>query len=275
MKSEMDVQKEGLQVLGLHAGYGSTPALRGVDLQLRRGQVMAVVGANGCGKSTLLRCMAGLLPLQRGQVLLDGEPLHAMPLASRARRLALLPQQALAPEGLTVAQLVAFGRRPHQQAALGLWQRWSAQDEQVLAQSLRDCDLLDLAGRRLDQLSGGQRQRAWLAMVLAQQTPWLLLDEPTSALDLGHGHALLSLVRRLAEAGRGILMVLHDLGAAARHADWLLALQEGRVVAAGPPREVVTPGLVRQLYGLEARVLATPGDGAPLVVPLMAAELQA
>lgn len=263
-----------LRVQDLHAGYGGTAALCGVDLQLRRGQVMAVVGANGCGKSTLLRCMAGLLAPSRGQVLLEGQALERLPLAQRARRLALLPQQALAPEGLSVAQLVAFGRRPHQRASLGLWQRWSAEDEQVLEQCLRDCDLLDLAGRRLDQLSGGQRQRAWLAMVLAQQTPWLLLDEPTSALDLGHGHELLGLVRRLAEAGRGILMVLHDLGAAARHADSLLALQQGRVLALGTPREVVTPGLVRQLYGLEARVLSTPGDGAPLVVPLMAAELQ-
>lgn len=259
-----------LQVQDLYAAHpgsrGSTErqALRGVSLQLRCGEVLAVVGANGSGKSSLLRCVAGLMRPQRGQVLLDGEPLAQMPLARRARRLALLPQQPLAPEGLTVAQLVAFGRRPHQ----GLWQRWSEADEQVLGQVLQDCDLQQLAGRRLEQLSGGQRQRAWLAMVLAQQTPWLLLDEPTSALDLGHSHQLLGLVRRLARAGRGVLMVLHDLDAAARHADRMLALQDGQVLALGRPREVVTPALVQQLYGLRAQVLNAPGDGAPLVLPL-------
>lgn len=255
-----------MRVEGLWAGYGQAEqlALRGVDLTLRRGQVVAVVGANGCGKSTLLRCVAGLLRPARGQVLLDGAPLQQMPLRQRARTLALLPQAPLAPEGLTVAELVAFGRRPHQ----GWWRRWSELDEAALAQALADCDLVELAGRRLDRLSGGQRQRAWLAMVLAQQTPWLLLDEPTNALDLGHQHQLLCLVQRLARAGRGVLMVLHDLSAAARHADVLLALHRGEVVAAGPPREVVTPALLQRLYGLRAQVVAAPGDGVPLIVPV-------
>lgn len=254
-----------LDIRDLHAGYGARAVLHGVDLQLRRGQVMAVVGANGCGKSTLLRCVAGLVALQRGAVALDGEDLHRLSLNQRARRLALLPQQPLAPEGLTVAQLVAFGRRPHQ----GFWRRWSSDDETALAQALHDADVTELAGRRMDELSGGQRQRAWLAMVLAQQTPWLLLDEPTSALDLGHQHELLCLVRRLARAGRGVLMVLHDLAAAARHADVLVALHEGRVLASGAPREVVDPALIQRLYGLRAQVISAPGDGAPLVVPCM------
>lgn len=255
-----------LRVDGLWATYGlaEQQALRGVDLRLRRGEVMAVVGANGCGKSTLLRCVAGLLRPAQGQVVLDGAPLLEMPLSQRARTLALLPQQPLAPEGLSVAELVAFGRRPHQ----GWWRRWSEVDEAALTQALRDCDLLELAGRRLDRLSGGQRQRAWLAMVLAQQTPWLLLDEPTNALDLGHQHELLCLVQRLARAGRGVLMVLHDLSAAARHADTLLALHQGEVVAVGAPREVVTPALLQRLYGLRAQVVVAPGDGVPLIVPV-------
>jgi iron complex transport system ATP-binding protein len=266
MMKQSDTTGGTLAVSGLWAGYGKAEAaaLRGVDLTLRRGQVMAVVGANGCGKSTLLRCVAGLLRPERGQVLLDGAPLLEMPLSQRARTLTLLPQQPLAPEGLTVAELVAFGRRPHQ----GWWRRWSEADEAALAQALRDCDLVELAGRRLDRLSGGQRQRAWLAMVLAQQTPWLLLDEPTNALDLGHQHELLCLVQRLARAGRGVLMVLHDLSAAARHADSLLALHQGEVVAMGPPREVVTPALLQRLYGLRAQVVAAPGDGVPLIVPV-------
>lgn len=256
----------GLRLSGLRAGYPGREVLRGVSLTLARGEVLAVVGANGCGKSTLLRCVAGLIQPSGGEVWLDGEPLSSLSPAARARRLALLPQQPTAPEGLTVAQLVAYGRRPHQ----GLWRRWSAADEAVLAQALRDCDLLELAQQRLDRLSGGQRQRAWLAMVLAQQTPWLLLDEPTSALDLGHQNELLGLARRLAREGRGVLMVLHDLGAAARYADRLLALRGGETLALGAPREVVTPELVWQLYGLRAQVLRAPGDGAPLVVPELA-----
>ena len=252
-----------IDVLALHAAHGAQPVLRGIELQLRAGEVSVIVGPNGCGKSTLLRCIARLHRPDRGQVRLDGADVHARSPREAARHVALLPQSPTAPDGITVGALVRFGRHPHQR----LWQQWSLADEQAVRAAMQATGVLPLADRLVEQLSGGQRQRCWLAMALAQETPWLLLDEPTSMLDLGHQGEVLSRVRALAEGGRGVVMVLHDLVAAARHADQLIAMKDGQVVAAGPPASVVTPALVRQLYGVEVHVLARPGDGAPVVVP--------
>lgn len=252
-----------LVVEHLRACYDDVVAVDDVSLRVETGQVVAIVGPNGCGKSTLLRAIARLHRPARGRVLLDGENLWSLRPKEAARRVALLPQSPQAPEAMTVADLVRFGRHPHQ----GLFQQWSQEDARAVQAALELTGTTELAHRRLDQLSGGQRQRGWLAMVLAQETPVILLDEPISMLDLGHQVEVLCLIRELAaKSGRMILMVLHDLTAAARFADVLVAMRDGRLVAAGPPREIVSPELVRELYDVEADVLPAPGCGAPVVV---------
>ncbi|SMC25907.1 iron complex transport system ATP-binding protein [Andreprevotia lacus DSM 23236] len=258
-----------LQVRQLRASHRQRPVLQGIDLNVDAGQVVAIVGPNGCGKSTLLRCLARLHRPDGGEIRLGGSPLWQLKPREVALRLALLPQALTAPEGITVAALVRYGRHPHQ----GWFRQWSPGDDAAVRDAMTMTDTLHLAGARIDELSGGQRQRCWLAMVLAQQTPLLLLDEPTSMLDLGHQVDVLECIRRLAAAGRSVVIVLHDLAAAARYADVLLVMREGRVIAQGAPRDVVTPALIRDVYGIEAAVLAAPGDGAPVVVPLGASAI--
>lgn len=257
-----------MSVSSLHAEHRGTPVLRGIDLHVTPGQISVIVGPNGCGKSTLLRCMARLHKPSAGQVRIGADDIWTLRRADAARRLALLPQAPSAPPGMLVAELVRHGRHPHQ----GWLRQWSAQDERAVAAALDATGTADLAQRRLDELSGGQRQRCWLAMALAQDTPLLLLDEPTSALDIGHQADVLDRVRALADGGRAIVMVLHDLSAAARYADMLVAMQHGRIVSLGPPRTVLTSKLVRQLYGVDADILRAPGDGAPVVVPIQRQE---
>ncbi|MFI9306084.1 ABC transporter ATP-binding protein [Streptomyces triculaminicus] len=252
-----------LVVEQLTAGYPGHPVVHGVDLTVPEGQVVAVVGPNGCGKSTLLRSIARLHRPDSGTVRIGDADIWELAPRRAAHRIALLPQSPQAPEAVTVAGLVRYGRHPHQ----GLFRQWSRDDERAVRAALEATGTAALASRRLDQLSGGQRQRCWLAMVLAQETPIVLLDEPTSALDLGHAVDVLELVREVAAAGRTVMMVLHDLASAARYADVVVALRDGRIVAHGPSREVVDAALVRELYGIEADVLAAPGDGSPVVVP--------
>ncbi|MFF2141512.1 ABC transporter ATP-binding protein [Kitasatospora sp. NPDC058190] len=253
-----------LTIQGLTVGYGpGRPVLGGIDLTVPAGRVVAVVGPNGCGKSTLLRAVARLHRPDGGRVLIGGEDVWRLRPRRAAHRVALLPQSPQAPEAVTVAGLVRYGRHPHQ----GLFRQWSPDDERLTAEALRATGVDALADRRLDRLSGGQRQRCWLAMVLAQDAPVVLLDEPTSALDLGHAVEVLELVREVAAGGRTVVMVLHDLAAAARYADLLVALRDGAVVACGPPREVVDAPLVRALYDIDSHVLTAPGDGAPVIVP--------
>ncbi|MFF2073985.1 ABC transporter ATP-binding protein [Kitasatospora sp. NPDC058162] len=253
-----------LTIQGVTAGYRpGRPVLGGIDLTVPAGQVVAVVGPNGCGKSTLLRAVARLHRPDGGRILVGGEDIWRLRPRRAAHLVALLPQSPQAPEAVTVAGLVRYGRHPHQ----GLFRQWSGEDERLTAGALRATGVDALADRRLDQLSGGQRQRCWLAMVLAQDAPVVLLDEPTSALDLGHAVEVLELVRAVAAGGRTVVMVLHDLAAAARYADLLVALRDGAVVACGPPREVVDAPLVRALYDIDSHVLAAPDDGAPVIVP--------
>ncbi|WP_327352525.1 ABC transporter ATP-binding protein [Streptomyces sp. NBC_01304] len=247
----------------LTAGYPGHLAVRDVDLTIAAGQVVAVVGPNGCGKSTLLRAMARLHKPASGRVRVGDADIWQLSQRQAAHRIALLPQSPQAPEAVTVAGLVRYGRHPHQ----GLFRQWSHEDEQAVGEALRATGTEELADRQLDQLSGGQRQRCWLAMVLAQQTPVALLDEPTSALDLGHAVEVLELVREVAAGGRTVVMVLHDLAAAARYADTIVAMNAGEVVAQGPAREVVNAALVKDLYGVDVDILQAPGDGSPVVVP--------
>jgi iron complex transport system ATP-binding protein len=223
------------------------------------------VAPNGCGKSTLLRALGRLLKPSGGQVLLDGKRIDRIPTREVAKVLGLLPQAPTAPEGLTVGDLVARGRHPHQ----AWYRQWSADDEDAVAQALEWTGISDLAERPVDELSGGQRQRAWISMALAQGTDLLLLDEPTTFLDLVGQVDVLELVRRLhSEAGRTVVMVLHDLNLAARYADRLVAMREGRIVAAGEPAEVITEPLLAEVFGLAARVIPDPVAGTPLVVPI-------
>ncbi|WP_433558901.1 ABC transporter ATP-binding protein [Pseudonocardia xinjiangensis] len=246
-------------------GYGDRTVVDGLDLDVVAGTITAVIGPNGCGKSTLLRALGRLLKPSGGQVLLDGKRIDRTPTREVAKVLGLLPQAPSAPEGLTVADLVARGRHPHQ----AWYRQWSADDEDAVAQALEWTGIADLAERPVDELSGGQRQRAWISMALAQGTDLLLLDEPTTFLDLAHQVDVLELVRRLhTEAGRTVVMVLHDLNLAARYADRLVAMRDGQVVASGGPAEVITEALLEEVFGLAARVISDPVAGTPLVVPI-------
>ena len=248
----------------LDLGYDGTRVVHALDLRLPPGRVTAIVGPNGCGKSTLLGALARVHAPQGGAVLLDGADVATLRPRDVARRIGLLPQQAEAPDGLTIRDLVRYGRHPHQ----GLLRQWSPEDAAAVHRALTAADLLDLADRPLDTLSGGQRQRAWIAMVVAQETAVVLLDEPTSALDLGHQLEVLDLVHDLAAQGRTVVLVLHDLSTACRHADHLVAMRDGRVVAEGAPVDVVTTDLVRELYEVEAVVLSDPTAGTPVICPV-------
>jgi iron complex transport system ATP-binding protein len=254
-----------LEVAQLTLGYRDRTVIEQLDLVVPPGRVTAVVGANACGKSTLLRSMSRLLAPRAGQVLLDGKQVHRTPAKELARTLGLLPQSPLAPEGITVADLVGRGRHPHQRVL----SRWSREDDQAVAAALEATGTVDLAERPVDELSGGQRQRVWIAMVLAQQTDLLLLDEPTTFLDVSHQIEVLDLLTDLnRDRGTTIVMVLHDLNLAARYADHLVAVAGGRVHAAGDPGDVLTADTVRAVFGLEARVITDPVSGRPLMLPL-------
>ncbi|MFG3273536.1 ABC transporter ATP-binding protein [Streptomyces luteogriseus] len=223
-----------------------------------------IVGPNACGKSTLLRALSRMLKPSEGRVLLDGNVIQSMPAKKVARTLGLLPQSSVAPDGITVADLVGRGRYPHQ----GILRQWSTEDERVVQESMRQTGVAELGDRYVDELSGGQRQRVWIAMALAQQTPLLLLDEPTTFLDIQHQIDVLDLCAELhEEQGRTLVAVLHDLNHAARYATHLIALREGRVIAEGAPKDIVTAELVEEVFGLRCQVIDDPETGTPLVVP--------
>jgi iron complex transport system ATP-binding protein len=246
-----------LEARDLCMGYAQTRIIENLDLLIPSGQVSAIVGPNGCGKSTLLAGLARLYKPISGSVLLDGKAIGSLPSREVARRLALLPQDASAPDGLTVNELIRFGRQPHQ----SLLRQWSEEDQAIVDAA----DLVELADRPLESMSGGQRQRAWIAMAIAQATPLLLLDEPTSALDLGHQIEVFELIRQLAAAGKTIVMVVHDLSSACRYADHLIAMHQGQIVARGRPEEIVTAELVAHLYGVRCTLLRDPVSGTPVI----------
>ncbi|MCM6762442.1 ABC transporter ATP-binding protein [Rathayibacter sp. ZW T2_19] len=254
-----------LTVESLTLGYGDRTVVDGLDLVVPPGRITAIVGANACGKSTLLRSMSRLLAPRAGTVLLDGKAVHRMPAKQLARTLGLLPQAPIAPEGITVADLVGRGRHPHQ----GILSRWNAHDDEAVATALDATDTAALADRAVDELSGGQRQRVWIAMALAQETDLLLLDEPTTFLDVSHQVEVLDLLVDLNRTrGTTVVMVLHDLNLAARYADHLVALAGGTVHASGAPVDVLTEDTVRAVFGLDSRVITDPTSGTPLMLPL-------
>jgi iron complex transport system ATP-binding protein len=254
----------GLSAERIVLGYDDRTVVDHVDVTLPTGQVTVIVGANACGKSTLLRGLARLLRPRDGAVLLDGQDIHRLPTREVARRLGLLPQSPVAPEGVTVGDLVARGRNPHQR----WWQQWSVEDERAVAEAMTATDVAPLLDRPVDELSGGQRQRVWLAMALAQETPLLLLDEPTTYLDLAHQVEVLELAAQLNAAhGRTVVMVLHDLNHAARYADHVIAMKDGRIALQGTAEQVITEAAVRVIFGLDAAVVSCPVSGRPLVIP--------
>lgn len=248
----------------LTLGYGGAPVLHELDLAIPAGAVTAVVGPNGCGKSTLVRALGRLLAPDAGRVLLDGADLAGLDTRAVARRLAVLPQHPVAPAVITVAELVARGRYPHR----GWWRPAGPADRAAVAAALARTGMGELAGAEVAHLSGGQRQRAWIAMALAQEAATLLLDEPTNHLDPAHQVDVLELVAGLVAEGGTAVVVLHDLGLAARWADELVVLEEGRVAAQGPPAEVLTEELIAGVFDLEARILHDPVSGAPVVFPV-------
>lgn len=254
----------GLAARGLTLGYDGRPVVHEVDLVVPADEVTVVVGANGCGKSTLLRGLGRLLKPTAGSVELDGSDIRRRRTKEVAGVLGLLPQQPLAPEGITVSDLVGRGRHPHQR----VFRRWSADDDAAVAEALRATDTAALADERVDELSGGQRQRVWIAMLLAQDPRIMLLDEPTTYLDIAHQVEVLELLTDLnRRRGTTVVMVLHDLNLAARYADRLVVMAAGRVVGEGTPAEVLTPEAVGAAFGLECRVLPDPETRTPMVVP--------
>jgi len=253
-----------LRARDLSLGYGDRQVVTGLDLTIPEGAFTAVVGPNACGKSTLLRALVRLLRPRGGVVELDGRDLQRLRSRHVARELGFLPQGVEAPEGIRVAQLVRRGRYAHQ-SVLGTW---GPGDERAVVGAMAAAGVTDLAERGVEHLSGGQRQRVWIAMVLAQETPYLLLDEPTTFLDIAHQYELLRLLARLRDEGRTVVAVLHDLNQATRFADHVVAMRDGRVVATGAPSDVVTATLVEEVFGLPCLVVPDPVAGSPMVVPL-------
>jgi len=253
-----------LHGVDLTIGYERRTVVHGVDIAVPDGEFTVIVGANGSGKSTLLRGLARLLRPTGGAVYLDGQQIRSLPSREVARRLGLLPQGPVAPDGITVVDLVGRGRYPHQRRL----RPPSHADRIAVSDAMAATGVTDLADRHVDELSGGQRQRVWLAMALAQQTPIMLLDEPTTFLDIAHQVDILELCADLREHhGRTLVVVLHDLNHACRYATHLVALCNGLIVAEGPPHKIVTSELVADVFGLRCRVIADPESGAPLVIP--------
>lgn len=254
-----------LRAENLTLGYDGPSIIHNLSLTVPEARVTSIIGPNGCGKSTLLRGLGRLLTPRSGQVLLDGASLGSQSTRHIATRISILPQTPAAPSGLTVADLVSRGRHPRQK----WYQQFSREDQAVVDDALRATDIAELADTPLEELSGGQRQRAWISMTLAQETGIILLDEPTTYLDLAHQVDVLELVRGLNRRhNRTVVMVLHDISLAARYSDHIVAMKDGHIVAQGTPADVVTPRLLRDVFGLDAQVVTEPTDGRPHVIPL-------
>lgn len=254
-----------LSATQISLGYADRVVVPSLDIEIPGGKFTVIVGANACGKSTLLRGLARLLPPRAGHVYLDGKSIQSMPTRDVATLLGVLPQTPIAPDGIVVSDLVGRGRYPHQ----GWFRRWTPEDDAAVAKALAATDTLELGGRSVDELSGGQRQRVWIAMALAQETDLLLLDEPTSFLDISHQVEVLDLLTDLVRnSGRTIVAVLHDLNLACRYADHIVAMKDGAIVGEGAPGTLITPELVRQVFGMTAEVVPDPVSGTPMVVPV-------
>jgi len=253
-----------LNAIGLTLAYDENPIVESLDVEVPDGKITVIVGANACGKSTLLRGLARLLKPKSGAVYLDGKAVHEMKTHDVARILGVLPQSPVAPDGITVGDLVGRGRYPHQ----GWFRQWSEEDDLAVDRALESTGVADLVDRRLQDLSGGQRQRVWVAMALAQETDLLLLDEPTTFLDINHQVELLDLLTDFnRDSGKTIVIVLHDLNLACRYADHIIAMKSGAILAEGDPRDVITAAVITEVFGLACEVCPDPVSGTPMVVP--------
>lgn len=253
-----------LSARGLRVGYGEHEVIPGIDVTLPAGKITTIIGPNGCGKSTFLKAISRLMPF-KGEVTLGGTSVMSIPRKKLATIIGVLPQSPSAPEGIIVADLVSRGRHPHQ-----TWfNQWSRSDEGVVELAMKASGIADLESRPLDSLSGGQRQRAWIAMVLAQETDILMLDEPTTFLDLSHSVDVLRTVTYLRdEMKRTIIMVLHDINLAVRYSDHLVVMKDGKIVSTGAPKDVITSALLKEVFSLEAKVIPSPLDGSPVILPI-------
>ncbi len=260
----VDRETGGLAARGLTLAYDGLVVARDLSLTVPAAELTAIVGPNGCGKSTLLKALSRTLTPRAGEVLLDGRPIGAYRSKEVARRLALLPQTPVAPDSIRVRDLVGRGRHPYH----SLLRQWLPEDADVVQGALEATGVADLADRPVAELSGGQRQRVWLALVLAQDTRYVLLDEPTTFLDIANQIELLDLCQDLHRSGRTVVAVLHDLNQAARYATHLVVMHAGRIVAEGPPAQVLTAALVQEVFGLACEIVPDPQVGAPMVVPL-------
>ncbi|PXX71658.1 iron complex transport system ATP-binding protein [Nocardia tenerifensis] len=254
-----------LHTENLRLAYGPVTIVDDLTVRIPEGAVTMIVGTNACGKSTLLRGLARLLAPAEGAVYLGGAPISSLRSKDVARVLGLLPQSPVAPEGITVADLVGRGRYPHQ----GMFRRWTAEDDAAVARALQVTDTVELAARSVDELSGGQRQRVWIAMALAQRTPIMLLDEPTTFLDIAHQVEVLDLLADLnADDGTTVVIVMHDLNLAARYGDHLIAMKNGRIAREGAPADILTAELVEDVFGMPSQIIPDPVSGTPMVVPI-------
>ncbi|WP_438498443.1 ABC transporter ATP-binding protein [Paenibacillus sp. IHBB 3054] len=255
---------ERLNTEQLSIGYAEATIVKGLNLSLPTGKITALVGANGSGKSTILKTMARIMKPKSGNVMLDGKSIHTLSTKEVARQLAILPQNPTAPDGLTVSELVGYGRYPHQKGFGTL----TPEDRAIIANAISVTGMEEFHDRPIDRLSGGQRQRAWIAMALAQQTDILFLDEPTTFLDMAHQLEVLQLLQKLnQEEGRTIIMVVHDLNHASRYAQHMVAIKSGTVISEGNPMEVMTPDVLRKVFGIECDIVPDPRTGVPLCLP--------
>jgi len=252
-----------LEAQAISAGYASELVFSDVSFEFPSGKITTLVGPNGCGKSTLLKSLGRILTLKTGTVYLDGSDIHRLPSKELARKMAILPQTPQTPDGITVEELLSYGRFPHQKA----WHRLSEEDQSYIDWALKVCELETLRDKDLDHLSGGQRQRAWIGMALAQQSSIILLDEPTTYLDMTYQLEVLELLEQLnKKQGSTIIMVLHDLNMAARFSDYLVGMRDGELIARGSPREVLTPEHLRNIFQVDAQIVEDPRTGSPVVL---------
>ncbi|WP_028866197.1 Fe(3+) dicitrate ABC transporter ATP-binding protein FecE [Psychromonas aquimarina] len=253
-----------LHIENLSVNYTGKTVLKDLNLTIPKGKITALIGPNGCGKSTLLKAISGGLKSATGQVTLAGRDLSRLNHKERARCLSILPQSPITPEGISVQQLVSFGRNPY----LSQWGRLSAEDDQKVQQVIHQTGLSELAQRPVDTLSGGQRQRAWIAMILAQDTEYILLDEPTTYLDLTHQIELMEMIRQMNKQGKTLVVVLHDLNQACRYCDHLIVMRQGQISAQDSPDKIFNSRLLKEVFELNAMIINDPVANKPMCIPL-------
>ncbi|GAE00752.1 ferrichrome ABC transporter ATP-binding protein [Clostridium botulinum B str. Osaka05] len=254
---------KSIETKNLDIAYEDTLIVKELNMQIPKGKITSIIGANGCGKSTILKAVGRILKPKKGLVHLSGQDISKLSTKEIAKKMAILPQNPTAPSGLTVSELVAYGRFPHQKGFGNL----TGEDKKIVKWALAATKLSEFERREVDTLSGGQRQRVWIAMALAQQTDLILLDEPTTYLDLAHQLEVLKLLYELNRSQKcTIVMVLHDLNLAARFSDYIIAIQKGAIIKYGTPEEVMTPEVLRKTFNINADIVIEPRSNRPVCI---------